>query len=60
LRKGDAIIPSLFIIVLEIGSRRSNVEIRGTVFDKWIFRRWDVGIWTGLGWLRIGRGGGGL
>ena len=24
----------------------------------WISRRWDVGIWTGLGWLRIGTGGG--
>jgi len=26
----------------------------------WIFRRWDVGIWTGLGWPRIERGGGRL
>jgi hypothetical protein len=23
----------------------------------WIFRKWDVGIWTGLGWLRIETGG---
>jgi hypothetical protein len=22
----------------------------------WIIRRWDVGIWTVLGWLRIGTG----
>jgi hypothetical protein len=21
---------------------------------RWIFRRWDVGAWTGLIWLRIG------
>jgi len=33
--------------------------------DGWIIlgpisRRWDVGIWTGLGWLRIERGGGRL
>ena len=20
----------------------------------WIFRKWDVGVWTGLNWLRIG------
>jgi hypothetical protein len=20
---------------------------------RWIFRKWDVGIWTGLSWLRI-------
>jgi hypothetical protein len=23
-----------------------------------IFRKWDVGVWTGLGWLRIETGGG--
>jgi len=33
--------------------------------DGWIIlggfsRRWDVGIWTGLGWPRIGTGGGRL
>jgi hypothetical protein len=21
---------------------------------RWIFRKWDVGIWTGSSWLRIG------
>ena len=21
---------------------------------RWIFRKWDVGAWTGLSWLRIG------
>ena len=26
----------------------------------WISRRWDVGIWTGLGWPRIETGGGRL
>ena len=26
----------------------------------WISRRWDVGIWTGLGWPRIGTAGGRL
>jgi hypothetical protein len=26
----------------------------------WIFRKCDVGLWTGLGWLRIGTGGGHL
>jgi len=25
-----------------------------------IFRKWDVGVWTGLIWLRIGTGGGHL
>jgi hypothetical protein len=26
----------------------------------WIFRKWDVGVWTGSIWLRIGTGGGHL
>jgi len=25
-----------------------------------IFRKWDVGVWTGSSWLRIGIGGGHL
>jgi hypothetical protein len=24
---------------------------------EWIFKKWDVGVRTGLGWLRIGIGG---
>ena len=27
---------------------------------RWIFRKWDVGVWTGSSWLRIGSGGGHL
>jgi len=27
---------------------------------RWIFRKWDVVGWTGLIWLRIGKGGGHL
>ena len=27
---------------------------------RWIFRKWNVGLWTGLIWLRIGTGGGHL
>ena len=30
----------------------------GRIISRWIFRKWDVGIWTGLSWLRIGTGGG--
>jgi len=25
---------------------------------KWIFKKWDRRVWTGLIWLRIGTGGG--
>jgi hypothetical protein len=24
---------------------------------RWIFRKWDVGVWTGFNWLRIETGG---
>jgi hypothetical protein len=34
--------------------------IDGWIILEWIFRKWDVGVWTGLGWLRIETGGGQL
>jgi len=27
------------------------------IISRWIFRKLDVGVWTGLSWLRIGTGG---
>ena len=30
----------------------------GGVILRWTFRKWDVGVWTGLSWLRIGTVGG--
>jgi hypothetical protein len=35
-----------------------DVDERVTL--RWIFRKWDVGVWTGLGWLRIETGDGHL
>jgi len=35
-------------------------DIDGRIILGWISRRWDVGMWTGLGWPRIGTGGGQL
>ena len=32
----------------------------GSIILKWIFRKWDVGVWRGSSWLRIGTGGGHL
>jgi hypothetical protein len=31
--------------------------VKGKIILGWIFRKWDVAVWTGLGWLRIGTGG---
>jgi hypothetical protein len=34
--------------------------VDGRIILGWIFRKWDVGVWNGLGWLRIETGGGQL
>jgi len=28
--------------------------VDGRIILKWTFRKWDVGLWTGSSWLRIG------
>jgi hypothetical protein len=33
-------------------------DVDGRIILRWIFRRWDVLVWTGLSWLRIETGGG--
>ena len=32
--------------------------IDGRIILRWIFRKWDVGVWAGSSRLRIGTGGG--
>ena len=32
--------------------------VDGRIIFKWIFRKWDVGVWTGSSWLSIVTGGG--
>jgi hypothetical protein len=34
--------------------------VDGRITLGWIFRKWVVGLWTGLGWLRIETGRGQL
>jgi len=58
VRKGECIGSCL-------GNRRERDHwgdpgVDGWIILGWISRRWDVGIWTGLGWPRIGTGGGRL
>jgi hypothetical protein len=30
----------------------------GRIILRWIFRKWDIGVWTRWSWLRIGAGNG--
>ena len=34
--------------------------VDGRIILRWIFRNWDVGVWTGSMWLVIGTGSGHL
>ena len=47
------------------GNLRERGHLEGPDVDeriklRWIFRKLDVGLWTGSSWLRIGTGGGSL
>jgi len=42
------------------GDQWGDLGVDGWIILGWIFRRWDVGIWTGLGGPRIETGGGRL
>jgi len=37
-----------------------DLGVDGWIILRMMFRRWDVGIWTGLGWPRIETAGGHL
>jgi hypothetical protein len=41
---------------LNIRCTLEDPGIDGRIILRWIFRKWDVGAWTGLIWLRIGTG----
>jgi hypothetical protein len=41
-------------------ARLGEPDVDGKMIFRWIFRKWDVGVWTGSSWLRIGKGAGHL
>jgi hypothetical protein len=38
--------------------RLGDPGVDGRIILRLIFRKWDVGAWTGWSWLRVGIGGG--
>ena len=42
------------------GDQWGNLGVDVWIILEWTSRRWDVGIWTGMGWPRIQTGGGRL
>jgi len=42
------------------GDHWGDLGVDGWIILVWISRRWNMGIWTGLGWPRIETGGGSL
>ena len=51
-----------WVLVVKLKGKRplGRPRCRWGIILRWIFRKWDVGVWTGSSWLRIGTGGGHL
>jgi len=43
-----------------VGSLYRACSLTAAARELAIFRKWDMGVWTGSSWLRIGTGGGHL
>jgi hypothetical protein len=50
------------VLVGKTGGKRplGRPRLNGMVILRWVFRKWDIGAWTGSMWLRIGTDGGHL
>jgi len=51
---------SVYRVLVRKPEGKNHLEdpgIDGKIILRWIIRKWDVGAWTGLIWLRIGPGG---
>jgi len=44
------------VLVGKPKSHLGDPGVDGRITLRWIFRKWDVEIWTGSSWLRIGTG----
>jgi hypothetical protein len=49
-----------YIPYLRERDRWGDPGVDGRIILGWTFSKWDVDVWTGLGWLRMRTGGGRL
>jgi hypothetical protein len=51
-------VPTLIFIFIPSDGKLVDPDLYGRILLKWIFRKWDVGVWSGSIWLSIGTSGG--
>jgi len=44
-------------VLVDLDHLLGDTEVDGRIILRWIYRKWDVEVWTGSSWLRIGTGG---
>jgi len=56
-RMGRRVVYRVLVGKPEERDHMEDPGVDGRIILRWIFRKWDVGTWTGSSWLRIGVGG---
>ena len=59
-RMGDSRVAYRILMGKLVGDHLGDPGVDGKIVLRWMFSKWDVGVWTGSRWLRIGTGGGHL
>jgi hypothetical protein len=54
LRRSIILFHSYIICVVYFMSHLGDPGVDGRIVLRWIFRKWDMGLWTGSSWLRVG------
>jgi len=55
---GIMITDEVQVVQMSVLPHVEDPGVDGRIILSWIFRKWDVEVWTGSIWLRIGTGGG--
>jgi hypothetical protein len=54
MQTANSAVNNIIKLVKNVRDRRGDPGVDGRIMSGWIFKKWDVGVRTGLGWLRIG------